>query len=191
VRLFIAIEVGPDIQRAVSRVVDELRQRAERTAPRARVSWVKAERSHLTVRFIGEADEPLHRAIVSALEPELSTRSFDLTIAGTGSFPPGRPPRVLWAGVTTGLAEIQALEREVASRLEGLPLPRPDRDYHPHLTLARVTYPAGLRPAALLSGLENSPFGTVRVEAVTLFESRLSSKEPVYLAHGRTSLRRA
>jgi hypothetical protein len=31
--------------------------------------------------------------------------------------------------------------------------------------------------------------GTVAIEAVTLFESRPSSTEPVYVAHGRTLLR--
>jgi 2'-5' RNA ligase len=191
VRLFIALEVGAAIQRAAAGVSDELKLRALRSAPRARVSWVKPERMHVTVRFIGEVDEPQCSAIRSALEPALSAGAFDLTIRGIGSFPPGRPPRVFWAGVAAGLGALQAVEREVASRLEGLAIPRTRGDYNPHLTLARIKHAAGLRPETLFSGLENAVFGTVCIEAVTLFESRLSSTEPVYVAHGRTPLRPA
>jgi 2'-5' RNA ligase len=191
VRLFIALDVGAAIQRAAAGVSDELKQRAARVAPRARVSWVKPERMHVTVRFIGEADEPQRAAILSALAPALSASTFDLTIQGIGSFPPGRPPRVLWAGVAAGLEALRAVEREVAARLDGLPIPRTAGDYNPHLTLARVKHPAGLRAETLCAGLENVVLGTVAVEAVTLFESRRSSTEPVYVAHGRTPLRRA
>ena len=190
-RLFVGIDVGPDIQRAAARVIDELKGRVERTAPRARVSWVKPERLHVTLRFIGEADEGLSRTILAAFEGPLSTSPFDLQVEGTGSFPPGRPPRVVWAGLTTGVEHLRAVEQEVRSRLDPLPVAREDRAYNPHLTLARVKYPDGIRPATLLAGFEDVVFGTVHVEAVTLFESRLSSAEPAYVAMGRASLRHA
>jgi 2'-5' RNA ligase len=189
--VFVAVEVGPDIQRAAAGVIEELKSRAARSAPRARVSWVKPERIHVTVRFIGEVDEPQSAAIRSALEPALSASRFDLTIQGIGCFPPRRPPRVLWAGVAAGLEALRAVEREIGSRLEGLAIPRTEGDYNPHVTLARVKHPAGLQPKTLFAGFEDVVFGTVGIEAVTLFESRLSSTELVYLAHGRTPLRRA
>lgn len=190
-RLFVAVEVSADVQRAVARVIDELKDRVERTAPRARVSWVRPERVHVTVRFIGEADEALARGILAVLERPLSTSCFDLTVEGVGSFPPGRPPRVLWAGLTTGMEHLRAVEQEVRSRLDSLAVATDDRGYHPHLTLARVKHAARIRPETLLRGLKETLFGTVRVEAVTLFESPLSSKEPTYIARGRTMLRHA
>jgi 2'-5' RNA ligase len=186
VRLFIALDVGAAIQRAAAGVSDELKLRAARLAPRARVSWVKPERMHVTVRFIGEVDDPQSAAIRSALEPALSAGRFDLTIRGVGSFPPDRPPRVLWAGIAEGLEAL----REVGARLEGLRiLLRSAADYNPHLTLARVKHSAGLRAETLFAGLENVVLGTAAIEAVTLFESRLSSTAPIYVARGRTLLR--
>jgi 2'-5' RNA ligase len=95
---------------------------------------------------------------------------------------------VLWAGVTDGEPHLQAVEREVRSRLDWLPLDGEEEAYHPHLTLGRVRHAAGLRPPVLLEGLEKTVFGVVRVGAVTLFESRLSSAEPAYVVLGRTSL---
>jgi 2'-5' RNA ligase len=188
VRLFVAVEIGSDVQRAAERVIGELKRRVEHSAPRAHVSWVKVERLHLTVRFIGQVDEVVGRRLREALEGPLSTAAFECTIAGTGTFPPRRPPRVVWAGVAAGLEQLQAVEQEVRSRLDALTPVQGDRVYHPHLTLARIKDPTGLKPASLLAGLENVVFGTVRVGAVTLFESRLSS-EPAYVPLGRTLLR--
>lgn len=181
------MEVGPDVQRAAARVIDGLKRRVEQSAPRARVSWVKPERLHVTVRFIGELDPTAAGGVLAALRCPLAISAFDLTITGTGCFPPSRPPRVVWAGVTAGLAPLLAVEREVRSRLDEVPLPGGDSRYHPHLTLARVRHPAGLRSASLLEGFETARFGTVRVEAVTLFESRVSPLG--YVPLGRTWLR--
>jgi 2'-5' RNA ligase len=136
---------------------------------------------HITLVFIGQADEALCDGVKAALDSPLQTPAFDLTVSGTGSFPLGRPPRVLWAGLTAGRDRLIQLEREVRSRLASLPVPRDDRPYSPHLTLARVKHPAGLRPKSLLAGFEDASFGTVRVRTVTLFESRLGRQRPEYV----------
>ena len=66
---------------------------------------------------------------------------------------------------------------------------RSRRPYSPHLTLARVREAAGLRSASLLDGLEDRSLGTTRIDAITLFQSRLSPKGPTYVPLLRTSLR--
>ena len=153
-RLFVAVEIGPEVQATASRVVDELKRRTAQSAPHARVTWVKPGHLHLTVRFIGEVDADLNERILTTLNEPLRVPAFELTLAGTGTFPPKRPPRVIWAGINAGLNELHALEREVRSRLDLLVAPDTDGAYHPHLTLARVKNPAGLRPRVLLEGLE-------------------------------------
>lgn len=187
-RLFVALEVGAEVQSAAARAIDELRRRVERSAPHARVTWVKPHHLHCTVRFIGEVEPALVERIATALAPPLGTSAFDLTVRGTGTFPPRRPPRVIWAGIAEGIQPLHAIEREVRTRLEPVLTASDERDYSPHLTLGRVKNPAGLRPASLLEGLEDMEFGSVKVRAVTLFESRLSSAGPTYVALGRTSL---
>jgi 2'-5' RNA ligase len=188
VRLFVAVNVGADVQRAASKVIDDLKRRTEHAAPHARVTWVKTEQLHLTVQFIGHVDDQLGGKIQTALAGPLRIAPFELTIEGTGTFPPKRPPRVIWAGITAGIDNLRAVEREVRSRLGGLVSSTEERDYHPHLTLGRVKNPAGLRPAVLLEGFESAVFGVVRVAAVTLFESRLSSSGPTYIPLGRAEL---
>lgn len=187
-RLFVAIEVGADVQRRVADVIDEFKRRLSRSAPRARVSWVAPDRAHITVHFIGEVEADTADRIRAALEPPLAARAFDLTIAGTGVFPARGRPRVLWAGISRGVDQARAVEREVVSRLApkaGGPVPEA---FHPHLTLGRIRQAPGLRTSAVTEGLTGVVFGVVHVSAVTLFESRLTPAGPTYVALGRTSL---
>ena len=171
-------------------MIEDLKRRTEQSAPHARVTWVKPEQLHLTVRFIGQADSDLCRKILTTFDRSLQVPAFGLAIEGTGSFPPKRPPRVIWAGITAGLEELHAVEREVRSRLDPLISSDEREDYRPHLTLGRVKNAAGLKPTVLLKGLERAVFGEVHVGAVTLLESRLSSTGATYIPLGRAPLTR-
>jgi 2'-5' RNA ligase len=179
-RLFVAAEIGETLAARAAELTRELQRRARESAPRARVTWVPADRLHLTVRFIGEVDETRAAGVHNALEPPLAVAPFDLTLTGAGAFPKGGAPRVLWVGVANGRDELVAAERDVSARLARLGIPEEERAYSPHLTLARVREPAGLRSARLLEGLTERALGTVRVDAITLFQSKLSPKGPAY-----------
>jgi RNA 2',3'-cyclic 3'-phosphodiesterase len=188
-RLFVAVDMNPSVEDAAREVIDELRGRVARLAPRAKITWTAPERIHVTVRFIGDADETKTQAIRSALGPTIDAPVFDVTIDGVGAFPPKGPLRVVWAGLTDGRNGLLEVERAVSQRLETL-VPAEDRPYSPHLTLARVKEPAGLARAPLFEGLADRHFGTVHVDAITLFESRLSPKGATHVPLQRTALRR-
>ena len=188
-RLFVAVEIDPALARELARVADDLRRRIEARAPRARLTWVTPDRLHFTVRFIGEVAEDRVPSIAAALAAPLPVAPFDLTMAGLGAFPPKGPPRALWAGITGGTAEMSGLEREVSGRLASCGIDADAREYSPHLTLARVREAAGLRAREALDGAPPGPFGSTRVDAITLFESRLSPKGPTYVPLQRTPLR--
>lgn len=187
-RLFVAVEIAPAVAAAAAALVDRLRARASRLAPRSRITWVTADRLHLTIRFIGPVDAETADAVRQALAPSLSQHPFGLTVAGVGTFPDKGPPRVVWSGVTDGREPLLAIERRVSERLARMGISTEERPYHPHLTLARIRDAAGLRSAALLDAVADTVLGATAVEAITLFESRLSSKGPTYVALQRTSL---
>jgi 2'-5' RNA ligase len=180
VRLFVAAEIGEAVAVRAAELSRELQQRAADAAPSAKVTWIPADRLHLTVRFIGEVDDVRAAAIRDALEAPLGIAPFSLTLAGAGAFPTGGAPRVLWAGVATGRDELLLAEREITLRLASIGVPADQRAYSPHLTLARVRDPAGLRSPRLLDGLTDTTLGTVRIDAITLFHSKLSPKGPTY-----------
>jgi 2'-5' RNA ligase len=149
---------------------------------------VTAERLHITIRFIGHVDDTRADEIRAVLAPPLAMEPFNLTIAGVGTFPPKGSPRVVWAGLTGGSDQLMALESTVSERLAGAGVPREERPYNPHLTLARVRDAAGLRPAPFVGSLREISLGTTPVDAITLFESRLSPKGPTYVGLARTPL---
>jgi RNA 2',3'-cyclic 3'-phosphodiesterase len=188
-RLFIAVEMNPSVAAAAREVIDDLRARVVRMAPRARITWSNPDRIHVTVRFIGEADETRAQAIRSALGPTIDAPVFDVIVEGVGAFPPKGPPRVFWAGLTDERDGLLEVERAVSARLDTL-VPAEDRPYAPHLTLARVKDPAGLSRAVLFEGVTTRRFGTVHVDAITLFESRLSPKGAIHVPLQRSALRR-
>ncbi len=185
-RLFVAAEIGDALAGRAAELIRELQKRTAAAAPHARVTWLTVDRLHITIRFIGEVDDARGAAIRAALESPLDVTPFDLTLAGAGAFPKGDRPRVLWAGIERGGAELIEVERDVTSRLATLGIPGEDRPYSPHLTLARVRDAAGLRSTVLFDGLEDRPIGTTRVDAITLFQSRLSPNGPTYLPLLRT-----
>lgn len=180
-RLFVAVEIEPEVIRTIASCADTLRRRSRR-APRAHITWVLPDRFHVTLRFIGQVDAGRAQAIAAALAPDLPFMPFDLTLQGVNTFPEHGAPRVVWAGVGAGATALTAVEREVSARLDGCGVAREDRSYHPHLTLARIREPGGLRTATWLEGLRDLSFGVSPVKAITLFESRPSPQGHTYVA---------
>jgi 2'-5' RNA ligase len=142
---------------------------------------------HLTLRFIGDADERRARALAAALERPLPVAPFDLTVAGVGTFPPRGRPRVIWVGVANGRETIVAIEREIAGRVDAIAGASEERGFTPHLTVARIKDAAGLN-RTICDGLEDRLLGSTRVGEVVLYESRLSSAGPAYVPLRRTAL---
>ena len=190
-RLFVGIEIDARVVERLAECLDRLKRSVAQHAPRARISWVSPERLHVTVRFIGEADESEAKEIATALLPALPLEPFEASFTGIGAFPPHGSPRVLWAGIGDGADACAAVEREVTARLDACGIPPEERPYRPHVTVARVREPAGLRTRPLLDEFDDRAFGSSLVRAITLFQSRLLPKGSVYVPLQSTELSRA
>jgi len=97
--------------------------------------WVDPDNYHITLRFVGDVDGATAERFSEALE-QITAASFTLFLDGVGSFGRGRP-RALWAGVGPS-APLMALANahEQAALAAGL---EPEgRNFHPHVTLARM-----------------------------------------------------
>ncbi|MGE0444458.1 MAG: RNA 2',3'-cyclic phosphodiesterase [Vicinamibacterales bacterium] len=187
-RLFVAMHPGTAVVAAAQQAIAELRTRAATLAPGARITWIPPELMHLTVRFIGEVTEETAAAVATSLGHALPASPFTLEAAGVGAFSNHGAPRVIWGGLTSGTAELRRVERLVSERLTAVGIPPDDREFTPHLTLGRVRDAAGLRTGALLAGLDRVPLGSGLVDAITLFQSRLSPHGPTYVPLHRSVL---
>jgi len=142
--------------------------------------WVARENLHLTLRFIGEVDEP----VVDDIDLSLSTLTFDpfsLTLAGMDCFHSRNKVRAVWAGVEPSEA-LSALQEKVEGLMIRAGLPPEGRKFTPHVTLARlkqVPLTAVLPYLESHAGFRSPPFG---VSQVTLFRSHLGHGGAVYEA---------
>jgi 2'-5' RNA ligase len=186
-RLFVALEIDEDVQRAAEDVIATLRRKLARIAGADAVKWVPPRNLHVTLRFIGYVDDAAASAAREALTPPIAVPAFAVMYSGAGAFPPSGSPRVLWIGVTAGEAPMRELAAEVERRLAhaGLAGPPGASPFHPHLTVARLRHPVAGAGRAIREILREVGGA---VSQITLFESRLSPKGPAYTAVMRSAL---
>jgi 2'-5' RNA ligase len=166
-RLFVAVDIPDDVRAAIAAVVAKLR----RTCEAAR--WVRLEGAHVTLKFIGEVPAEKTEAIKAALATVRFPSAIKIFFRGIGFFPNERRPRVLWAGVVVG-PELRTLAAAVENSLEPLDFAREQREFSPHVTLARFTSPEkieSLRAAIAAAG--QLEFGSVVANEFHLYQSIL------------------
>jgi RNA 2',3'-cyclic 3'-phosphodiesterase len=180
-RLFVALDIDEAILQRLDDYVRTLQPRLQG------VRFVRSNTYHVTLKFLGEVKS--EGAVRERLR-SVHAASFDITFGGVGFFPDASAPRVFWAGVNAPPA-LPQLARSIERSLEDLGF-RQDRDFHPHLTLARsgsgrprprsFDRPPGAF-AQLASIVASSPapeFGTMAAREFFLYESRLSPGGPSY-----------
>jgi 2'-5' RNA ligase len=186
-RVFVAVELDEALRAKAARTADRL---AEALGPGARraVTWVAETNLHLTLRFLGEVDERVARQVQERIARPFSTPAFPLALGGLGAFPPAGPPRVLWLGVTEGGPGLLRLHEEIEARLDGLGFEREDRPFRAHLTIGRVKAPLGPSARRAIASVPAVDLGRCTIGRVTLFESRLTPRGPVYTAKAHGAL---
>lgn len=188
-RLFVAADVGDRTRAQIRAIREQLipELAASRRAPR--VTWVREDGAHVTLRFIGEVSDECGAEVKAALSPDLALGPFQVRWDRVGTFPGGRSPRVLWIGASSGGEQLAELARLVDERLSSVVGPGESRPFKAHLTVGRIKEPGRFVWAEAVSRLDIEPSVT-RVDHVTLYRSRLSPKGPTYTEMLRTPLKR-
>jgi RNA 2',3'-cyclic 3'-phosphodiesterase len=177
-RLFIAADIDEATREQVGRLSMGLREAVGHT----RASWVRPDRMHLTLHFFGDADGVLEAHLRDALARAITETAFDVTFDGLGFFPDRGSPRVLWLGVSGGLAQLRRLQLALGISGERRIIPRhAGGSFNAHLTLARFRDHIPPAKIAEIAHIRASA-GPVQIDRVTLYESRLSPAGPTYVS---------
>ena len=179
-RLFVAADIDDATKAQIELISRSLR---DVIGTRARASWVRADRMHVTLQFFAAADAALEARIQAALAEPLDERVFDLSFEGAGFFPERGSPRVLWLGIRQGEAELRRVQQIVCQRLALPPEP-----FTPHLTMARFRERLSRGAVGEIADFR-AQAGPGRIDRVTLYESRLSPGGPAYLRLAEAPLR--
>jgi 2'-5' RNA ligase len=140
--------------------------------------WVDVDNLHLTLRFLGEVDDPAAADLDAALS-RIRAPAFDMALAGVDLFGSQRKPATLWAGVDAPPA-LGHLRDKVDRAAVAAGFDPDSRKFKPHVTLARLKDAPRERLGRWLA--ENGLFRTepFRVTEFALFRSDLRADGPVY-----------
>lgn len=167
VRTFIALELSEPAKAGILSVIQAFRLRG------VRASWARSSTIHLTLRFLGDLEEPdLRRVAATVADVAITVAPFTMWTKGLGAFPSPRRPRVLWAGIEAA-DELYELQSAIETALAELGFDRERRRFHPHITLGRIRDDAP-DLAALLAELA-VPEEPTAVGSVRVMKSRLRS----------------
>jgi 2'-5' RNA ligase len=141
--------------------------------------WMEAETYHLTLRFIGDAGRPQAEELHEALAA-IGHAGFELALAGIDYFGTSSRPRVLWAGVDPSLP-LHQLARKVDRAARQSDLPREDRAFTPHVTIARLYDTSMVEAMAFIQQKALFRAPPFAVDHFSLFESRPGNGGPAYI----------
>ena len=153
----------PSVQEASAPLVDALG-----------VKMVEKENLHLTLKFIGDADEGTAQRIVDSLST-IKFSPFGVSLSGAGAFPNEHFPRAIWiGGKSDGAGKLAA---QIEAALSFLPLKK--EKFAVHLTVARAPKSVGDIEDFLVKnkGKEICSFTADRFQ---LIKSRLTPVGPIY-----------
>jgi RNA 2',3'-cyclic 3'-phosphodiesterase len=184
VRTFIAVTASPGIRQAALKLAALLGPAT------SDVKWVAPENLHWTLQFLGEVEQlELHSVCSAVTTAAIEIDAFDLEARGAGAFPAPDRPKTLWIGAGAGGQAMVALHDAIQRKLTRLGYRSEHRRFVPHLTLGRVGRDSPPRPLVReLAGLAEYDAGSMLVDEVTVFASKLTSDGPQYEVLARAPL---
>lgn len=185
-RTFIAIDLPIAVQEALDRFEKELQ------TAKAPIAWVKPERIHLTLKFLGDVAPERIPEIQKSLERIAGTMSpFRLQAMGCGAFPSIKQMRIIWVGLQGDGAALNRLQHEVEEAMAQLGFKREDRPFKPHLTVGRVKGRQHLRSLQdLLVARQEFDAEAFDVTELVLYKSELRPEGARYTPLFRKSFNR-
>jgi len=175
-RSFIAVAIPEGIKNQLAGIQSRLKRAA------AEVKWTRPGGIHITLRFLGYlTDESIAKvkAAMAAVGREFS--AFTVEIKGAGTFPERGRPRVIWAGMSQGEKELQAVFARLEQELIARGLGEADKPFRGHLTLGRVKTGKNIDKLVEYLGKESGKsLGAFEAQGICLFKSQLHPEGAIY-----------
>ena len=171
---------------AVTAVLAQLSHTLARQMPDRTVRWVKPDRMHLTLRFLGDTAVTNLSPIATELDHVTANYTpFQLHLHKVGCFPNRKRPRVIWVGLAGEVSPLVRLKQDIDTFLQPMGWEREKRPFQAHLTLGRV------KNVHQVGSIKwDVPVKRVgwEVTAVHLIESQLRPQGPIYTTRHSSQL---
>lgn len=147
--------------------------------------WVHYEDYHITLAFLGFAEESMKQEVVDTMTQLLiDERPFPLTLNKIGIFGPHKKPRIFWADVEQS-EKLNEVQKKVYRQCVNIGFQLDKKPFRPHITLARKWQGEEDFDLEMLTKFENPLSFTV--DEVVLYETHLD-KTPKYHEYASFSL---
>jgi 2'-5' RNA ligase len=176
-RVFIAIELEDWLKEYIYEKQKDIKRNS------IKGNFSRKENFHLTLRFIGEADEEEIERIKKAIDRTAETsKPFNMQLGKLGYFP-RKNKKIVWAGISNGQKKLRNLFDILEINLEKQGFDREERGLKPHITIARqVRLKIDFDNLAEKINIESL---NIPVEKISLMEStRVNGKltyRPIYV----------
>lgn len=168
IRLFVALGLPEMVRQRLALV----------RAPLNGARWVPAENMHVTLRFIGNIDEPVANEIDDRLA-RIEAAPFELKLNGLGTFGSRGRVRTLWAGVERNPA-LEHLQTKVENACMRAGLPPEKRRFHAHVTLARCKDTLEDKVSGFVATYDGRDIPAVPVDEFVLYSSHTGRAGAIY-----------
>lgn len=171
---FLAADLTTDERHALSAAL-----RDASPGPRVPGKRVHPDNWHLTLRFLGPADEvPIDR-VARELDRTLDAPGGRVRCTGLGAFPRSSKATIVYIAIDDPEDLLGAIAGQCEESCRNAGLEPEERPFVPHITLARVRPPQDVRRLFGTFGDFSVP---VRIRAVTLFVSEAEGRGVRYRA---------
>ncbi|MBI4445448.1 MAG: RNA 2',3'-cyclic phosphodiesterase [Acidobacteria bacterium] len=176
IRSFVAVALPEELLQRLAELSSQLRRL------RLDGSFPRPESIHLTLKFLGEVERKSLSRIEDGLQQCVSDICpFELIPGALGAFPDLKHPRVVWMGFQPS-PSLQHLHERVEKALTREGFAAENREFRPHLTLAR------LKSSRNVAGFQNflrehtseRRQGVVPVAEIKLYQSTLKPEGAQY-----------
>ena len=162
-RLFIAIELEPNIKNALLEIQGNMKKAG------VTGNYTAIDNTHITLAFIGEYPDPDY--VLDAME-NINFKPFNITLNGFGNF-----GDLWWAGLDNS-DELKTLVRSLRHFLSDAEITYDKKKFSPHITLIRKAVCHKVMPRI------SAPHKTMTVSKITLYRSDRGKHGMIYTKLG-------
>ena len=174
-RLFIAIEIPPEVKSQFATVLRELK-----AAP-VDVRWEALEKLHVTLKFLGDTNPELLPQVIQQLDRVVeSVHPFAVRYSGLGCFPNARDPKILWVGAEDVQHSMIPLVESIEKTMAALGLKREAKPFHAHVTIGRVKSQRNIQDLLRIMESTTLKSHTTNVSHIVLVKSELKPSGSEY-----------
>lgn len=180
VRAFFALPIPDAARQALLEAQLAMKPRAG-AVPR----WVDASQMHLTLKFLGWVDpDRVPRFVALTESAAAGVAPVDTAWTGLAAFPGTHRARVIVAEVADPGGALSTLAGRIEAAVEALDIPREERAFRAHVTLARIKRPGNVE--SWLDGVTLE--GALRLDELVLYRSELAPGGSIYTPLARAHL---